>query len=309
MFSPLHKTRMLRIAPDERVVPNAAQPFGQFALVFLAASIARTVISVIAAEFLPAGNASAALLVDLFATVTTVAAVLLWCLLFERRTLFTLGLIRRGAVGDYLVGMIGGVALFGGAVGLCVLTGTAAVTRADAPPAVGLLLLFFAAFLIQGMSEELLCRSFLMVTLSRKLPLWACALTNAAMFSGLHMFNPGVTPIALVNIFLFGVFASLLTLRRGSIWMAAAVHSLWNFAQGNLFGIPVSGIAGMPAPLSTTVPTDGVWWQELINGGAFGIEGGFAATAVLVAGIFILMLLPTKRSEVVEEPLIKTVAE
>jgi membrane protease YdiL (CAAX protease family) len=134
-----------------------------------------------------------------------------------------------------------------------------------------------------------------MVSLSRRWPLWACALTNALLFSLLHLGNPDVSVIALVNIFLFGLFASMLTLRRGSVWMVGALHSMWNFAQGNLFGIPVSGLRGSPSPLeSEFVPGT---WQTLLNGGDFGLEGGLAVTLALLVGCAVLLLTPTKSAE------------
>jgi membrane protease YdiL (CAAX protease family) len=102
--------------------------------------------------------------------------------------------------------------------------------------------------------------------------------------------NPNVSFIALINIFLFGLFASLLTLRRGSIWMVGAIHSMWNFAQGNLFGIPVSGLTGLPSPLTATVK-EGTW-QTLISGGSFGLEGGLAVTVVLLVACGLVLFLP-----------------
>jgi membrane protease YdiL (CAAX protease family) len=120
--------------------------------------------------------------------------------------------------------------------------------------------------------------------------------TNALLFSLLHLGNPGVTVIALVNIFLFGLFASLLTLRRGSIWMVGALHSMWNFAQGNLFGIPVSGLVGCPSPLVTEMGEGK--WQALVGGGAFGLEGGLAVTAVLAVACAIVLFSSTKKAEI-----------
>jgi hypothetical protein len=155
--------------------------------------------------------------------------------------------------------------------------------------------LFLLGFLIQGMAEEVLCRSYLMVSLSRGWPVWVCALLNSLLFSILHLGNDNVSVIALINIFLFGLFASMLTLRRGSIWMAGAVHSMWNFAQGNLFGIPVSGIQGLPSPLSSRLESGAL--RELLNGGAFGLEGGLAVTVVLLAGCAVVLIAPTKKSE------------
>ncbi len=301
MLPAFKKTYMLTPTPGERMTDRTVVVLLMFFAVMAGSSIAQSVLMVIPLCIIPAATHTEAveMLIQLFATTAMVVAVILWCRLGERRSLVTLGFTKRGAIPEYLVGLVGGVALFGGAVLLCVLTDTAAITVTDETPSAWWLLLFFIGFLIQGMSEELLCRAFLMVSLSRRRPLWLCAVLNALVFSLLHIFNPGISVIALINIFLFGLFASVLTLRRGSIWMVGALHSMWNFAQGNLFGIPVSGLTGMPSPLTTTL-SDTTAWHTLVNGGAFGLEGGLAVTAVLVVGLAIVVLLPTKRCEVAE---------
>ncbi len=294
MFPKLHATPMLTPSLGERPAKRVIPIFLFFFLVYGLGSLGRSAIYVLCTVLFPGVKGGASYLFDLFGTGAVIAAVILWCRFYERRSLLTLGFARRGAVPEYLIGVVGGAVLFGGAVAIAVLGGAATITVSAAQPPLWYLALFFAGFLIQGMSEELLCRSFLMVTLSRRWPFGACAVTNALLFSLLHLGNPGVTFLALLNIFLFGLFASLLTLRRGSIWMAAAIHSLWNFMQGNFFGIPVSGLAGMPAPFVTELHAENAF-QKLLGGGAFGIEGGIAATAVLVLGILVVMVVPTKQ--------------
>ena len=181
------------------------------------------------------------------------------------------------------------------AVGLCLMTGKLTITATE-NPAVGVILLYLLGFLIQGMSEEILCRGCLMMSLAQGCPTWVAVLINALIFTILHTGNPGITPIALVNLTLFGLFASLYTLRRGSLWGIGALHALWNFAQGNIFGIQVSGLTGCPSLLTATVREGGA----LIHGGAFGIEGGLAATFVLVVGVIVCLLMKTKKSEIAE---------
>ena len=298
MLPRLQRTRMLIPAPAERWTRGErAIPF--FLAVFGLGSLGRELISYVSSLLLPHADGTTRLLISLFGTVGMIAAVLLWGLRVERRSACGLGLCARGAVTDYVIGAAGGVLLFSAAVGICSLFGIAHIQVASAPPSWWLSLLFLVGFLIQGLSEELLCRSLLMISLSRAWPLWACAMTNAAAFSALHLLNPSISLLALLNIFLFGCLASCLMLKRGNVWMVAALHSLWNFAQGNLFGLPVSGIYGSPAPLTTTVSANTAW-ERLLGGGAFGIEGGLAATVVLLAGLLIVILLPTKQSELVE---------
>ena len=51
---------------------------------------------------------------------------------------------------------------------------------------------------------------------------------------------------------------------------------MWNYAQGPLFGFPVSGL-GFGTIMKTTVTGPALW-----TGGAFGPEGGLLVTLALV---------------------------
>ena len=293
---PFSKTRMLTPTTDERLTANPAVVFSLFLIVNSLLSLSRSGVYQLAVSLWPRRvSFTDSMLIQLGATLVPILGVLLYCMLVERRTLVSLGFSGRGAPLEYGLGLLGGVGLFGGGVLLCVVTGTMRVDPTATAPSWGLLALFLVGFMIQGMSEEMLCRSYLMVSVARGWPLWAAATLNSLLFSLLHLGNSNVSVIALINIFLFGLFASLLTLRRGSIWMVGALHSAWNFAQGNLFGIPVSGIRGLPSPLVSTPSQGG--WQTLINGGLFGLEGGLAATVILLAACAVTLLCPTKRSE------------
>lgn len=234
---------------------------------------------------------------QLFATAVMIAACLFFCLKMEKRNLASMGFIKKGAVLEYLAGLGVGLALLSASVFFCVATGQMALPQASVHTPWGMILLFFAAYLIQGLSEELLCRSLMMVSLTRGCKPWVCILINSLLFASLHLFNTGITPLALVNLTLFGIFASIYTLRRGSIWGIAAIHSMWNFTQGNVFGISVSGMN--PSPSIFVTNSDG--GMALINGGSFGLEGGLAVTLVLAVGVAVILLMPTKAGELAEE--------
>ena len=233
--------------------------------------------------------------IQLFSTSATIAACFVYCRLIEKRSWVSLGFAKKGAVTEYAAGLGIGLALFASAVLICMATGQVTLS-VNAAPAVGMIILYFVGYMIQGMSEEILCRSYLMVSIQRGNPLWVAVLTNALLFTSLHIANPGITPLALVNLTLFGIFASLYTLRRGSIWGIGAIHTIWNFAQGNLFGISVSGMGGSPSILQATLTEGG----SLMHGGAFGMEGGIAVTVVLTLGCVAMLVCQTKKSEIVE---------
>lgn len=295
------RTRMLTPTAGERLTGHPAVVILCFILVMLLSGEGQSLLYAAGKALLPprAGR-PILLLLSLLATIVTVGLVLAYCLILEKRSLLSLGFSKRGAVREYTGGLLGGVILFSLPVLLCLVTKTLTLSSAATAPSWGLILLFFGAFLIQGLAEELLCRSYLMVSLSRGLPTWLSVILNALLFSLLHLGNPGISLLPLVNIFLFGVFASLLTLRRGSIWMVAGMHSMWNFAQGNLFGIPVSGLEGLPSPLAAEMADGG--WQTLLSGGAFGVEGGLAVTVTLILACGVVLLVPTKKDEITGDP-------
>ncbi len=226
---------------------------------------------------------------SLFATGLGTVVVILFCRFVQKRDIRSIGFRKERAAVEYLVGAAVGTVLFAAAVLICVLTGS--MTLDPQRFAVGVWLLYLMGFLIQGMSEEVICRGYFMVSLARKNHLAVAVFVSSLAFSLMHIFNSGVTFLALFNILLFGVFAALYVLRRGNLWGACAMHSLWNFVQGNVFGISVSGTGAGVSPLAATANEQRTVW----NGGAFGAEGGLAVTIVLTVGILLVLFVMKDR--------------
>ncbi|MDR1421449.1 MAG: CPBP family intramembrane metalloprotease, partial [Coriobacteriales bacterium] len=235
----------------------------------------------------------------LFSTLGLIAGVLIYVRAIERRRFTTMGFRRGHALREYLLGLLVGAVVFSASIGICVATGSMTY-EGFVLGSLGLLALFFVGFMVQGLSEELLCRGYFMVSLARRQRLWVAVIISSLFFAALHLGNNGIfdTPFTLLNLTLFGVFAGIYILKRGNIWGAAAIHSVWNFVQGNLYGLPVSGGGRMETVFAFTPVREGV--APLINGGAFGPEGGLAVTAVLLVGCVILLLMKTNPAEKVE---------
>lgn len=231
-------------------------------------------------------------LVSLFSTAVVVAGVIIYCRFLEKRSLATMGIVRRSAVREYVAGWLIGAGLISLALVPGLLAGDIRLTGPAQSPEWGMLLML-TAFGVQGLSEELLCRSYLCVSLARSVKLQWAVVVSSVVFALLHSFNSGLTLLAVVNLFLYGVFAALWLLRRGSVWGIAAMHSAWNFVQGNIWGSTVSGIntGGSFFLLEHT----GV--RTLWAGGRFGLEGGLGVTLVLVAGIAVLCRMKNRSPE------------
>jgi membrane protease YdiL (CAAX protease family) len=245
-----------------------------------------------------------AMILLLLSTSGAIAGVLIYVRAIERRRFATMGFRRGGALREYLIGLLVGAVMFSIAVGIGVASGALVFGewRGFTLGSLGILALFFLGFMVQGLSEELLCRGYFMVSLARRQRLVLAVVVSSLAFAALHLANPGVfgTPFALINLAGFGVFAGVYILKRGSIWGAAAIHSVWNFVQGNIYGLPVSGAGKLESVFVFEPVQKGL--APLVNGGAFGPEGGLAVTIVLAVGIIVLLLMRTKPEEVAEGP-------
>lgn len=154
--------------------------------------------------------------------------------------------------------------------------------------------LFFSYILMwipQGASEEVMMRGYMLPRVSVKFGKAGAVVLTSLLFGLLHAGNIGFTPLALFNLCLIAAFFALLTIRTGEIFTVCAAHSAWNFAQGNLFGLQVSGTSA-PAALMSADYTSGA--RALITGGDFGPEGGLAVTIVTAVAITLLYLSSRK---------------
>lgn len=215
----------------------------------------------------------------------------LWARLYEKRPLATLGFIRRDALLQYGRGAGLGFLTFAGAVGLMALFGFLAPEASD-PGRVGfaalggVLLLLLPGWVVQGASEEILTRGWMLPVLSARYRPWVGLALSSLFFALAHGLNPNLSALALINLLLYGLFAALYALREGSLWGICAFHSFWNWAQGNLFGLQVSGLETGGTTLLNLVENGPDWF----TGGAFGPEGGFAVTVMLLLGMALMFL-------------------
>ena len=226
-------------------------------------------------------------LLMLFSTVGTTITCLLYCRLIEGRKPHTIGFYKKGAVPQYLLGLGVGFVMFSAVVGLTWAFGGLHAEGFAGGSAVSILLAF-VGFGVQGMSEEVLCRGYFMTTVLRHHKPWVAVLSNSLIFAFLHGMNNGISPLAIVNITLCGIVFSLYMLRTDNLWGACAIHSIWNFVQGNFYGLPVSGINSGDSVFRFSLAEG----NDLANGGAFGLEGGLPCTIVLTMVILILLFVP-----------------
>ncbi len=236
-------------------------------------------------------------IVMLFSDIVLIAIVFLFCRLIQKRKLRTLGFVKKDILKEYGIGILLGFVFFSVCVLLSWMLGGVRITGISPEFSIGIFIAYFFGYMVQGMAEEVLCRGYFLGSYARRYPVYAAVLANSIFFAALHLLNSGITVLAFINLTLFGIFASLYFIRRGSIWGIGAFHSIWNLVQGNFYGIQVSGMS-LGNSLFTTEMVEG---KTLWNGGSFGMEGSLVCTIVYIVGILILLKCKNKDG-VVEMP-------
>jgi len=88
------------------------------------------------------------------------------------------------------------------------------------------------------------------------------------------------------------VFAAVYALAEGGLWGICAWHAVWNWAMGDLLGFATDGTPH--SGLLSSIRADG---PDIITGGAFGLEGGLACTAVFLIAIGIIAMRTGRSGE------------
>jgi hypothetical protein len=184
----------------------------------------------------------------------------------------------------FAVGGMAGALTAGTALAVAVLLGAAEWTRDQGTPldylqaaATTVLVLAPAA-----LSEEALFRGVPLLLLAGALGRGTAVVLVAVVFALAHLDNPNVTPVAIGNIALAGVFLGLAFYAPGGIWTAWGAHLGWNATLAAL-DAPVSGVP-FRIPFLDYAPGDPAW----LTGGRFGPEGGLSSTLALTIAVLVV---------------------
>ena len=225
------------------------------------------------------------------------AAVLLVWRLVDRRPIRQLGLEPDGAPRRWLRGAGTAAAMMGFIVlaWYTLLDGAAWDVNPAPIRAAVVLVGGWLGFLIQGPAEEILFRGYMLENLAAKWGQWWAVGVSSLAFGLLHSFNPHFGPLPFVNLVLFGMATALYKVRVDDrqLWGVFAIHTVWNWLQQVVFGLPNSGSASVPDnALFTISPNTAL--PDPIWGGGFGPEGTLGASLVLLALIGAMLRRPAK---------------
>ncbi|MCP4213965.1 MAG: CPBP family intramembrane metalloprotease [bacterium] len=215
--------------------------------------------------------------------VNLVLAVPGWVLLkwSDRRPTLLLGFdFSKDSIKEFLMGFGFGFLHFGMIFLLILVMGGATVTLGDLSGKIFMSMGYFlVVFFLAAGFEEFLLRGYMFQVLCEGSRNWIGVAVFSLAFALAHFWNPSFSFMGGLNIFLCGILFALIYLKTRSLWFVTSMHMAWNWAQGIIFGVNVSGnrISGS---LLETAPRG----SELISGGAFGAESSiiYTVTAVML---------------------------
>lgn len=219
---------------------------------------------------------------------------LLYWKLIEKKPLSEMGLTKR--FGNYFIGIIVGVLLLAVSVFAIVLTGNIEYHGIFENADILMTILLFGGFIIQGATEEILCRGIVLHTLKEKTPTWIAIAVSTVLFIIPHwssLFEGGTIygVIGVANLVLISIIFSLLTIRFKSIWAACGLHSFWNAILYCILGLNLSGKdETVTAIFNMQSVGNNIW-----NGGTYGIEASIVTTVVLAIAAALIWYMNRKK--------------
>jgi membrane protease YdiL (CAAX protease family) len=211
---------------------------------------------------------------------------------FDRRWFRSLGFEPRAAIRDLPAGLVIGSGMIAVALAITFALGWARieVVRSALTRPFALVALSVA---LNTITQELLFRGYILQTIAGRFRVrWAIAVTSV-LFTAAHAGALAAGVIPTLNLLLAGFLLAVGYVVTRNLWLPIGLHFAWNFLQGPVLGLAVSGeqIHGGVAPLRTMLGG-----PEVLSGGMFGFEGGLVGTAVTLAGVAVLYLVWTALS-------------
>jgi uncharacterized protein len=155
------------------------------------------------------------------------------------------------------------------------------------------MLAILPASILSGVLEEVLIRGIVFRILEKSLGSWIALGISAVVFGLLHLFNPGATLLNAAAISIeAGVLLAAAYMLTRRLWFCIGIHIAWNFAQGGIFSVAVSGGQSKGFLQSEMVGPD---W---LTGGIFGAEASVVALVVCAAAGIILITAAVRKGHV-----------
>ncbi|MGB7655245.1 MAG: CPBP family intramembrane glutamic endopeptidase [Novosphingobium sp.] len=194
----------------------------------------------------------------------------------------------QGAGLELAAGLLFGTLLFTAMTGIVALLGGFEVLGLRGA---GQIWTMLAIAIVSGTIEETLFRGILLRQLEKLIGTAGALAVTSALFGLGHIVNPDATWFSSIAIALeAGILLGAAYLYTRRLWLAVGIHAAWNFTQGWVFSVPVSG-GDAPLGLLITRRVGPNW----LTGGDFGLEASVPALVMATGAGVVLLVLAHRR--------------
>lgn len=156
------------------------------------------------------------------------------------------------------------------------------------------ILFYLAQYIGVGIQEETLSRGYWLRNLAEgfhlprwgaRTALWLAYVLSSSIFGLLHLANPHSSLVSTLNLILAGFLLGLPFVLTGELALSIGLHITWNFFQGVVFGLPVSGLQADTSFLVIQQAGADLW-----TGGSFGPEAGLIGLLGMLIGAGLILV-------------------
>ncbi len=230
--------------------------------------------------------------VTLFSSIAIIATVVIYCRFIEKRKLSTLGVRKCNVFAQYLIGLVIGTVMFTLIVGFGYAIKAFSFIGVE-NMSIAKIAVYFLGYVFNGASQVFLVYSYYMTSLSRMTSPTYAMFNSSIMFVLLHFSGAGISVVGYINMFIYALILGMYILKRGNIWGACAINSVWLFMQTTVFGFGAEKDK-IPGILKFEI-SEGI---ESITGGSIGLWGGLLASFVLMLAVGAVFKLKQNEKEI-----------
>ena len=177
-------------------------------------------------------------------------------------------------------------------IALPVGAGVSVMSPATAQIAYGL-----CSFFLVAVCEEILFRGVVFRFIDERLNTWTAFVVSGLLFGFAHYFQDNATIFSSAAISIeAGLLLAAAYKQSGTLWVPVGLHWAWNFAEGYVYGAPVSGCELSPSLLSVRFSG-----SDFLTGGSFGPEASVVSVVLCVVATVAYLCIYYKKTSVTPE--------